>query len=183
MKIVSYKKSFIKYTFFLAQMRKKIMKVLEEYEFSFICPIEPEKDSEGKCIKKYPSSRYAKKNSHKLHSHREPFCEFSIDKKFTENTGVYIFVVFQKTKYVGICSDRTDTDHALRKRMREYGLIPPKGCYDAGRGTDCDKNKKIMECTNKGEVVELYFLELEDRKEINDIERHIIQKCKPPWNL
>ena len=160
------------------------MKVLEEYEFRFVCPIEPKKNSEGKCIENYPSSRYDNKAGLKLHDHREPFCDFSIDKKFTENTGVYIFLVNREIKYAGQCQYRVNTDHALRQRIRDYGNISPRNCYDPkGQSTNCRINKIIMDCTNKGEVVELYFLELEDRKEINDIERHIIQKCKPPWNL
>ena len=160
------------------------MKVLEEYEFRFVCPIEPKKNSEGKCIENYPSSRYDNKAGLKLHDHREPFCDFSIDKKFTENTGVYIFLVNREIKYAGSCQYRVNTDHALRQRIRDYGNISPRNCYDPkGQSTNCRINKIIMDCTNKGEVVELYFLELEDRKEINNIEWHIIQKCKPPWNL
>ena len=158
------------------------MKVLG-CEFSFICSIEPKKDSEGKCIERRPSSRYAKKHIRKLHGYPEPFCDFSIDKKFTENTGVYIFVVNREIKYAGSCQYRVNTDHALRQRIRDYGNISPRKCYEKGQKTNCRINKIIMDCTNKGEVVELYFLELEDRKEINNIEWHIIQKCKPPWNL
>ena len=156
------------------------MKVLE-YDFCLICSIEPKKDSEGKCIERRPSSRYA--TQRKLHGYPEPFCDFSIDKKFTENTGVYIFVVNREIKYAGSCQYRVNTDHALRQRIRDYGNISPRKCYEGGQYTNCRINKKIMDCTNKGEVVELYFLELEDRKEIDNIERHIRQKCKPPWNL
>ena len=159
------------------------MKVLEEYEFRFVCPIEPKKNSEGKCIENYPSSRYDNKAGLMLHAHREPFCEFSIDKKFTENSGVYIFVVNREIKYTGKCAERTSTDYALRERIREYGHISPRNCYEGGQYTNCRINKRIMDCTNKGEVVELYYLQLEDQKEINNIEWHIIQKCKPPWNL
>ena len=158
------------------------MKVLE-YEFSFICSIEPKKDSEGKCIERRPSSRYAKKHIRKLHDHREPFCDFSIDKKFTENTGVYIFLVNREIKYAGSCQYRVNTDHALRQRIRDYGNISPRNCYEEGQSTNCRINKIIMDCTNKGEVAELYFLELEDRKEIKNIEWYIISEINPPWNL
>ena len=164
------------------------MKVLE-YKFSFICPIEPKKDSEGKCIERRPSSRYAKKHIHKLHGSPEPFCDFSIDKKFTENTGVYIFLVNREIKYAGRSQYRVNTDHALRQRIRDYGNISPRNCYDPkGQSTNCRINKIIMDCTNKGEVVELYFLELEDQKEIENIESRIITEIKmklgdQAWNL
>ena len=151
------------------------MKVLE-YEFSFICSIEPKKDSEGKCIERRPSSRYAKKHIRKLHGYPEPFCDFSIDKKFTKNSGVYLFVVDRKTKYVGI------TKRKLRERIMEYGHISGIHCYKNGRETNCRINKKIMDCANKGEVVKLYFLELKNEKQMEDFEEKIKSEIKPPWN-
>jgi Nuclease subunit of the excinuclease complex len=151
------------------------MQVLD-YTFSFVDILKPNQDKNGKIIEYQPQKNYLKKDpTKKLHKYGEgSFCEFSIDPKWSGVAGVYIYVVNDVIIYVGQCRD-------LAKRFNTgYGSISPRACFAGGQSTNCKMNKIVLENTQQGKEVNLYFLRTHD---FDKIERELIKKLLPEHNV
>ncbi len=76
---------------------------IDDYEFRYICTIEPERNVDSS-VKRYMSqSRYENKNNLPLNRYgKGPFCKFRIPSNYPLS-GVYAIVVKDKLKYIGEC--------------------------------------------------------------------------------
>lgn len=147
---------------------------IEDYEFNFICKIVPNTDNLGKFLEFLPQQRYENKKNYPLNKYgKGSFCKFSIDRKFSGKSGVYIISVNEKIQYVGECDD-------FHKRfVMGYGNISPRNCFEGGQLTNCRINSEILKCSKSQEKIQLYFLETKDRYNIEHI---LILKLNPSWN-
>jgi len=104
-------------------------------------------------------------------------CKFRmLDSANFDKTGLYLYCLDNIIMYVGITKD------SFKKRINSgYGNISPKNCYLDGQATDCHLNSLI----NKVDHTRLSFWScvLDDIKDLNQIEKHLIQTLKPSWNL
>ena len=142
--------------------------------FSHACKISPKLDSSQNITESFPQERYENKNNLKLNKYgKGPFCKFTIDKKFSNKTGVYILTVENEIKYVGECDD------FYNRYYMGYGNISPRSCFERGQSTNCRINSNILSSIKINNFVNLYFLETEDRFKI---EHELIQGQNPPWN-
>ncbi len=116
--------------------------------------------------KQYPLNKYAKGK----------FCYFKISSYWKEKSGLYIFLIKNKEKYVGECDD-------LFSRMSEYGHITPRKCHEDGQSTNCKINRLILKNTDTG-FVELWFncTKQMSRKKRRIIEKKLIALLSPRWN-
>ena len=88
--------------------------------------------------------------------------------------GVYFYYVNEEIRYIGRCKD------SMKKRVNSgYGNISPKSCFKNGQSTNCKINNLVTKY--KDDVV-LKILVLEDNKEIENLEKELIEKHKPKWN-
>jgi len=101
---------------------------------------------------------------------------FFIDDMETMNKrGLYAYTVNSKLRYVGRCLD------SFKKRINQgYGKIHPKNCYKDGQATNCHLNSLI---TKNRDSVSLWVCTMEDIQEIIELERRIIEKYSPEWNI
>ncbi len=89
--------------------------------------------------------------------------------------GVYIFTLADSIMYVGRCKD------AMKTRINlGYGSISPKNCYIDGQSTNCRMNPLI---SSHQETLSLWLHALKDNNEIETLERRLISKLNPPWNI
>lgn len=104
------------------------------------------------------------------------YCVFSIDDpRFIEAKGLYCYRVDETIKYIGRCLD------SFRKRINQgYGRIHPKNCYLDGQSTNCHLNSMIAHNMDR---VSLYICKLADDKEIEYLEKLLIKKEQPEWNV
>lgn len=104
------------------------------------------------------------------------YCTFSIDDPgFIDARGLYCFLVDGKIKYIGRCLD------SFRKRINQgYGKIHPKNCYIDGQSTNCHLNSMIASNLDR---VTLFICKMDDDKEIEYMEKVIIKKEQPEWNV
>jgi hypothetical protein len=104
------------------------------------------------------------------------YCGFSIDdQSYLNAKGLYIYVVDDQLKYIGRCLDN------FRKRINQgYGKIHPKNCYIDGQSTNCHLNSLIAQ--NLDRVV-LYICKISDENEIEYLEKLLIKKFQPEWNI
>ncbi len=142
--------------------------------FSHVCALLPKSDQEGSILEFLPQSRYENKNGLKLNKYGEgPFCKFTIDKKYSRKTGVYVMVIEDDFQYVGECDD------FFKRFGMGYGTISPRNCFDGGQPTNCRINSEILSSIKSGHPVQLYFFETDDRFKI---EHELIMNLRPPWN-
>jgi hypothetical protein len=144
-------------------------KVLDEYKKNlnmklglFLKQLKDNNDSFYKeFLNKYGDSKYSK---------------FKIvDKELLSQKGLYIYCVNDELKYIG----RTTTP--FNERINGgYGNISPKKCYKDGRNTDCHINSLI---TKYKKEIRLFLLQLEDDTSIKEIEKDLIKKYLPEWNI
>ena len=145
-----------------------------EHQFQLVGKIRPETNSDG-TIKEYqPQSRYENKKNLKLNRYGSgPFCKFTIDRKYSKKTGVYIIFVDDNITYVGECDD------FFKRFGMGYGNISPRNCFEGGQPTNCRINAIILSELKLEKSVELYFLESNNRFKV---EHELILSLKPPWN-
>jgi len=143
--------------------------------FQYICKIIPELDENGMPKECMPQSDYKNKSNIHLHEYgKGPFCRFKVPDICNKNSGVYVILVDGVSKYVGECE-------SLRRRFNiGYGNISPRNCYKGGQQTNCRINTLILETYKNKSRIELLFYETEDRV---DIERTLINKLNPEWNM
>lgn len=103
------------------------------------------------------------------------FCEFSIASNLNDN-GIYCWVVDEKIKYVGRCTDN------FKKRVNQgYGRINAKNCFKDGQATNCHLNSEI----NKYERVKFFVYKMTDKskEEIHVLEKEILSEMELEWNV
>ena len=104
----------------------------------------------------------------------QTYCDFSIAKPL-ESRGLYSFLVNGKIMYIGRSRD------PFEKRINQgYGHISPKNCYLDGQPTNCRLNSLIAK---HWEQVAFYACPLEEDDQINPLEKALIKKVKPGWNI
>lgn len=146
---------------------------LNKTVFEYICHIHPEMKN-GHVQTYYPQSGYANSRGLSLHRYGHgPFCRFQIPRSFA-GKGVYSLAVNRKVMYIGECQNLSD------RFNNGYGTIHPRNCYAGGQPTNCRINNLIFEECSKGSDVVLYFIESKNRK---DLEKMLIAKYSPDWNL
>ena len=69
----------------------------------------------------------------------------------------------------------------MRSRVNQgYGRIHPKNCFRDGQATNCHLNARITATTSE---VTLWLCNLDNSKDIEALERGLMQKYVPPWNI
>lgn len=146
---------------------------LESYDFAFVAPLMPERETTGFIREFSPQWQYAKANSVALHKYGQgAFCKFRISVPRGQ-VGVYALIVNGDVRYIGECED-------LGKRFNMgYGNISPKNCYVGGQPTNCKINRHVLDVSKVGARVDLFFHSTLQRK---PIEAQLIAACSPPWN-
>jgi len=148
--------------------------LLNNWKFEYVCHINPESDLQGNPIELLPQPRYENKKNLTLNKYgKGPFCKFTIDRKHAKKSGVYVIKINENIQYVGECDD-------FHKRYgMGYGNISPRNCFEGGQLTNCRVNSDILKMIKTGKEVQLYFLETNNRFEI---EYQLIKKLQPIWN-
>jgi hypothetical protein len=148
---------------------------LEGYDFALMESLAPERDAVGAIREFSPQGRYVKADATALHKHGQgTFCRFRISVP-KGMTGVYALVVAGSVCYIGECED-------LAKRFNTgYGNISPKNCYVGGQATNCKINRRVLDVSQAGEQVDLYFHPTSPllRK---PVEKRLVASYMPPWN-
>ena len=87
----------------------------------------------------------------------------------------YAYFANNNLQYVGRCKD------SIGKRINQgYGRIHPKNYYRDGQQTNCRLNWLI---TNAGPDIGLWLHIMDNGDEIEDVERRLIDRRDPPWNI
>jgi hypothetical protein len=146
---------------------------INNYQFNFVCNINPELDIYDNPKEIFPQERYDNKKNLKLNKYgKGPFCKFSIDKKYSK-TGAYVILVDDLIEYVGEC------DNLFKRFGMGYGNISPRNCFEGGQPTNCRINSKILSLLNSNHKIHLYFFETNQRFKI---EHELIIQNNPSWN-
>jgi hypothetical protein len=105
------------------------------------------------------------------------YCTFSLNgEPKARERGIYIFLVNGEVMYVGRCRDE------FGKRVNQgYGKIHPKNCYLDGQATNCHLNNLIGQEVQS--EVAFYAHAMEDAMEIEKVERELITRYRPAWNI
>ena len=147
---------------------------IQDHTFSYVCEIIPKLNSEGNVMEIFPQSKYENKKNLNLNKYgKGPFCKFTIDRKYSGKSGVYVILVNNEIQYVGECVDFYD------RFAYGYGSIQPRNCFKGGQETNCRINSNILTSFKANNSIQLYFLETVDRFKI---EHELIQELTPPWN-
>ena len=89
--------------------------------------------------------------------------------------GIYTYYLNDKIKYIGITKDN------YQKRINNgYGNISPKNCFKDGQTTNCHLNWLISSSFNN---IKFYVKIMDNVDQIMSIEKKLIQKYDPPWNI
>lgn len=143
------------------------------YTFRFLQSIVPVCCNSGQIRKYYPQEDcYNKDNLPLLKYGRGAFCRFSITAGNWR--GVYLWVSEGKIIYIG------ETENLRERFNMGYGNISPRNCYRGGQSTNCKMNQIILELYEKGQKVELYFLETLNNKAV---ELELLKNIKTLYNV
>lgn len=144
-------------------------------EFQHVRMILPERDLSGNILQTKPAEYYANSDGLKLNKYGDGyFCKFTIDSRWNNIEGVYLFLENMDVLYVGETVD-------FGKRFNSgYGNISPRNCYIGGQPTNCRINNLVLQKLLNDSIIEIRFLETTNRIYI---EREIIKKLDPPWNI
>lgn len=142
------------------------------YDFTYICHLAPDK-VDGKVKPFFPQRSYENRQNLPLHQYGAgPFCRFTIPTVAAE--GVYLICVDGVATYVGECEN-------LDNRFNTgYGNISPRNCFVGGQSTNCRINHHIYDAADKSSEIKLYFHDTHARFEV---ERELIEKLNPAWNI
>jgi len=96
------------------------------------------------------------------------------DKEQYHLKGVYFYYLNNELKYIGRCRD------SMKKRVNSgYGKISPKNCFKDGQSTNCKVNALV---TQNRAAIMLKIYPMDDVKEIEELERQLIDELMPEWN-
>ena len=144
-----------------------------EYDFQYVCTIEPERKTDGTILAFMPQPNYVNTDNLQLNKYgKGPFCKFTIprDIKFP---GVYALVEANDVKYIGECV-------ALSPRFNMgYGNISPRNCFVGGQETNCRINNLILKQVSAGSMITLWFLNTANHK---NIEAELRSQVNLSWN-
>lgn len=104
------------------------------------------------------------------------YCDFCIDDRSVgKMKGLYCFVAEGQVKYIGKSVD------SFGKRISQgYGRIHPKNCFRDGQATNCHLNALIAQARQD---VRFFVHSMTDDVEIASVERMLIAKERPLWNI
>lgn len=142
------------------------------YRFSFVQQLIPAVEN-GR-IKEYtPQKAYANRSNLPLGSNGAgAFCRFSIHAPAVP--GVYLWVADGEIIYIG------ETVNLAQRFNSGYGYISPRNCYAHGQSTNCKMNKVVMEYYKGGKMIDLYFLQTENYKQV---ELDLLHKIHTKYNV
>lgn len=154
-----------------ASENSRILKICG-YKFHFVQQLIPELEN-GR-IKEYaPQKAYVNRSNLPLGANGTgTFCRFSIHAPAV--SGVYLWVVDDKVIYIG------ETVNLVQRFNSGYGYISPRNCYAHGQSTNCKMNKVVMEYYKSGKMIDLYFLQTEDYKQI---ELDLLHRIHTKYNV
>ncbi|MCW5576201.1 MAG: hypothetical protein KIT13_08910 [Burkholderiales bacterium] len=104
------------------------------------------------------------------------YCTFRMDRgPLARKKGLYCYRLRHEIVYVGRSYDPFE-----RRINQGYGTIHPKNCYVDGQATNCHLNALIA--PTLGEIA-LFLCPLDDNRDIERLERRLIQLLQPQWNI
>lgn len=150
-----------------------MLQVLRDTDLRELCELQICRDPDGSAWLDYPERRYANATTSKLLPDGEgPFCRFRIPARVSE-PGVYAFVAGTAVLYVGQAAN-------LAKRFNMgYGQISPRNCYIGGQATNCRVNKLVLQATEAGQTLRLWF---KRTLSLDETERQLVTTLQPRWN-
>ncbi len=150
------------------------MLTVGNHNFGYVCEIKPKLNSNQQILELLPQDRYENIKKLRLNKYgKGPFCKFSIDKKYSKQSGVYVISINDVIQYFGECDD------FFKRFGMGYGNISPRNCFEGGQSTNCRINSAILNSLKSHNSVHLYFLETPERFKI---EHELISSLNPPWN-
>ena len=112
-----------------------------QYDFRFVCVIEPERNFDGTIRELMPQVRYNNAAGWSLHQYGDgPFCKFKIPRNLNFS-GVYALSVDHEIRYIGECEKLSQRFNA------GYGNISPRNCFKGGQQTNCRINSLLLQET------------------------------------
>ena len=104
------------------------------------------------------------------------YCHFKMGMTpYSNERGLYCYSLESEIVYVGRSLD------PFKKRIDQgYGKIHPKNCYIDGQSTNCHLNSLIEANSEK---VRLWVCPIHQTELISDLERDVIGRLKPKWNV
>ena len=144
--------------------------------FSLGSAIEVRRNQDGTPVLNFPSQRYDNVRKLRLNKHGEgPFVFLRLATLPAEQ-GVYAVVASDgQVLYIGQTAD------TIRNRWQMgYATIQPRNCFEGGQSTNCRVNNLIYRAINEGRHLELYIIVT---PEFDAIERELIARFQPPWNI
>jgi len=102
------------------------------------------------------------------------YCDFAVAEP-SKPKGLYCFVIGDGVRYIGRSHD------PFEKRFNQgYGHLSPKNCYRDGQATNCHLNSLIAQHWAQ---IACYVCPLENDNEIDALERALIRRLQPEWNI
>jgi len=99
------------------------------------------------------------------------FCKFTIEAG--NWSGVYLWVVNNEIIYIG------ETENLHKRYNAGFGQISPRNCFQGGQSTNCKMNKVVLDKSEKGQFIDLYFLETQNYKQV---ELELLRIIDTPYN-
>ncbi|MCL2558781.1 MAG: GIY-YIG nuclease family protein, partial [Treponema sp.] len=170
-----------KYQNVFSKYKKTLAETLENERYSKLIP---------ECRRNYPEKMNDKLGEFlfALKQEGDPFYKSFLNKHGDEtyvkfelansaiagSKGLYVFSKNDEIVYVGKTKD------TIGERINSgYGQISPRNCYLDGQSTNCHVNSLIAK-NIRG--IKFFFMELDDIKCIDDLEKELIGEYKPIWN-
>lgn len=106
------------------------------------------------------------------------YCKFKMENNiFDKCKGLYMYKNEGQIKYIG----RVKDNYTFYQRINVgYANISLKNCYIDGQVTNCHINSLINKA---GEKIEFYVMPLKNDEMICSLERELIKKYQPEWNI
>jgi hypothetical protein len=144
-----------------------------DYEFEYVCDIEPLRETDGALKQHMPQGRYINARNLPLNRYGSgPFCKFRIPNR-VKVSGVYVLTVDGAPQYVGECANLSARSNA------GYGNISPKNCFKGGQETNCRLNNLLHAALLAGQRISLCFFQT---VEYESIEATLRRTLNPTWN-
>tara|TARA_B100000315_G_scaffold197020_1_gene188339 strand:- start:972 stop:1778 length:807 start_codon:yes stop_codon:yes gene_type:complete len=145
-------------------------------KFKFLYELVLKRNSNNEIwINEKPYGRYNNINKIELNQYgKGNYCKFKIPQGFKGIKCVYVFTLNNDPIYIG------KTINLENRFNNGYGNISPRNCFIGGQSTNCRMNKELLKIYQSGSVIQLWYFETLN---YNEIERKLIEKIKPNWNI